>query len=196
MKQFSTLICAAVAAALLPGTRATADILDTDGWSWKATITFTGYPGGETLTNFPAMVVLGSDIIVGFDYADTLPNGADLRFSDSEGNEIPYEIDTWDTLCHSIVWVRVPELVDSNTYINVYWGNGGASTPAYTTDGSVWANGYVGVWHLSENDARDSSPYGNHGTAVGAVTGSTGVAGQPESSTGRAPILNAARTRV
>ena len=38
---------------------------DFSAWGRKAQITFSGYTGAETLTNFPALVVLGSGTISG-----------------------------------------------------------------------------------------------------------------------------------
>jgi hypothetical protein len=47
--------------------------------------------------------------------------------------------------------------------------------PAYTTNGAVWANGYIGVWHMNQVNAEDSTAnrttctgYGN-ATAAGRV---------------------------
>ena len=138
---------------------------DFSTWGKKAEITFSGYTGAETLTNFPALVVLGASTISGFDYADVKAGGADLRFADADGNEIPCEIDTWDPAGASHVWVRVPELIGASTAITAYWGNPGVAAEAYSTNGAVWANGYVGVWHLQKPNATDSTVYANHGTA-------------------------------
>ena len=70
-------------------------------------LTFSGYTTGETLTNFPALVNL-SPFVSGLCAA---PNGADLRFTDSDGSTvIPYEVEDWNTNGASVVWVRVPKL--------------------------------------------------------------------------------------
>ena len=66
---------------------APAQAVDFSSWQRKAQITFTGYnpPGGATtLTNFPALVVLSTNIS-GFDYSDfqSLTN-QDLRFTASD----------------------------------------------------------------------------------------------------------------
>jgi hypothetical protein len=148
---------------------------DFSSWGRTATIRFAGYNRPETLTNFPALVVLGTNIVSGFAYADFLsaPNG-DLRFADAtQTNELEYEIEKWDTNGTSFVWVRVPFLVDSNTTIRAYWMKGGTNAPAYATSGVAWTNGYVSVWHLAETTGTkeyDSTPQTNHGVVASGVT--------------------------
>ena len=108
----------AAAIVLVAGLSCLATAADFSSWGKKAEIAFSGYNGSETLTNFPALVVLGSDTVTGFAYADSPDGGADLRFADSTGTvELPYEIEQWNPSGKSYVWVRVPELVDANTSI-------------------------------------------------------------------------------
>jgi alpha-tubulin suppressor-like RCC1 family protein len=106
-------------------------------WTRSMQVTFTGYSGGETLPNFPALVKL-SEAIPGFHYADfASATSGDLRFSDESGTqELAYEIESWDTSGTSIVWVRVPALANSSTKIRAWWGN-----PAAVTSGSVPTSG-------------------------------------------------------
>ena len=148
-------------------------------WSNKAEITFSGYTGTETLTNFPALVVLGPGTIAGFAYDDCQDGGADIRFTDSTGTvELPYEIEQWNPAGDSLVWVRVPELVDADTSIWVYWGNPSVVQPAYATDGSAWDMTFAAVWHMNQPNCPDSSGNGNHATAVGAgVAAASGCVG-------------------
>ena len=119
---------------------------------YESEITFSGYNLGETLTNFPALVVLSTNIS-GFSYADFVSpeNGADLRFTSTNRSKIlNYEIESWDTNGISRVWVQIDKLA-SNTSIYAMWGNASWSTsPAYTTNGATWNADYEAVWHLSE----------------------------------------------
>lgn len=108
-------------------------------------IVFSGYVESETLTNFPALVRLSASR--GFDYAECASDGGDLRFSDAAGNLIPHEIDTWDPVGESLVWVKVP-LLEKDTAIVAHCGCDG--TPVAVTASEVWSNGYVGVWHLGK----------------------------------------------
>ena len=100
---------------------------------------------GETLTNFPALVKL-STAISGFSYSDfRLANGGDMMFTDSHGQVIPSEVDTWDDTGISLVWVSVPELTKGTT-IKMYYGNG--TNPAGIPV-AKWPD-YAGVWHVGE----------------------------------------------
>ena len=152
-------------------------------WICKMKITFPGYtnPEGEILTNFPALVTFSTNI-TGFSYSGfTLQNNAgDLRFVDSsETFMLNYEIEKWDIDGESHIWVQIPQLVDSNTYIWAYWGNNAvADVPAYTTNGAAWDSNYRGVVHLHETSGMhsDSSMYKNICTPKGGVAmNATGV---------------------
>jgi len=156
-------------------------------WQYKLQVTFSGYGRSATLTNFPALVALNTNIS-GFAYSKVSSGtGADLRFVDSSNNELNYEIDTWNTNGTSYVWVQVPTLSGTNTYVSAYFGNPSATVPSYTTNGSTWAN-YAGVWHLSENPAgsapqvKDSTANQNNGTSAGAMTSDDQVAGKVDGS--------------
>ncbi len=116
-------------------------------YSHKFTVAFSGAPE-TTLADFPVLVKVSANDISGFLYTDCLKeNGGDLRFSDSEGNLLASEVDTWDTTGVSLVWVKVPTL-SKNTTITAYYGN--AFAPSVDPK-PVWSNGYVGVWHLGES---------------------------------------------
>ena len=108
-------------------------------------ITFPGYAGTETLTDFPVLVRL-SAARNDFDYSKCiLSNGGDLRFSDAEGNLLASEVDTWDENGESLVWVKVPSF-NADTIITAHYG---CASPATVTASDVWSNGYLGVWHLN-----------------------------------------------
>ena len=67
-------------------------------------------------------------------------NGADLRFYDTLGSELKFEIENWNTNGTSHVWVQVPALTNSGT-VRALWGNPNVtSMPAYTTNGATWTN--------------------------------------------------------
>jgi autotransporter-associated beta strand protein len=145
--------------------------LDTNRYGFKMKIEFPGYDGTETLTNFPALVVF-NEALSNFHYgAFASLEGGDLRFTSSDGtNVLNYEVETWTTNGDSVVWVQVPEL-NTNTYIWAYGGNEKAVlAPPNTSDGSVWSEGYVGVWHMQDTSGLDSTAYGHHLTAVGGIT--------------------------
>ncbi|MDE3066326.1 MAG: DUF2341 domain-containing protein [Verrucomicrobiota bacterium] len=115
-------------------------------------VSFAGYHRAEILTNFPALVILSTNL-PGFSYRQfASPSGGDLRFTDGGGwRLIPHEIDEWDTNGTSAVWVNVPLLSSSTDCIWAYWGNPAAANPPfYTTNGAAWP-GFDLVWHLKEN---------------------------------------------
>ena len=127
--------------------------LDWTKYSHKFKVTFSGYAGSETLTDFPVLVKISESGISGFRYADCKRPGdadwrfLDLRFADESGNLLASEVDTWDTNGVSLVWVKVPSLTKA-TKITAYYGWDFA--PVVDDPKAVWANGYVGVWHLNE----------------------------------------------
>jgi hypothetical protein len=146
-------------------------------WSRKMPISFPGYGRSETLSGFPVLIRLGTNV-TGFTYGDVAsPWGWDLRFLDgTQSAELPYEIEDWNTNGVSLVWVRIPELAGSNSQIWAYWGSAAQTDrPACTTNGAVWSNAFAGVWHLGA-DVRDSTANHNDGVNYG-TTNAAGPAG-------------------
>jgi alpha-galactosidase len=141
--------------------------------------TFAGYTNAEALTNFPVLMVFGPNLSSkGFSYSQMASsNGWDLVFMNSDWTRpLNYEIEGWNTNGSSYVWVQVP-LLTSNAFIQAYWGDTNlASTPAAsTTNGSVWTNGYVSVWHLAKTggtpyDSTSNQTAGLVVTTYGAST--------------------------
>ncbi|HVM46736.1 MAG TPA: DUF2341 domain-containing protein [Candidatus Acidoferrum sp.] len=158
-------------------------------YTYKARITFAGYNRPETLVNFPALVRFGTNL-AGFAYGQMAsPTGGDLRFTDATGtNQIPHEIDEWNTSGTSSVWVQMPTLASTNDTIWAYWGNPGATTPlSWSTDGTVWvppfgaAGAYEVVYHLKESalpfeDSTQQHPATN-GVAPAQAAGIVGTGG-------------------
>ena len=165
-----------------------APTLNPGDYTYKMKISFAGYNRGETLVDFPALVEFGASLS-GFAYGQLAsPVGGDLRFTDASGtNQIPHEIDEWNTSGASPVWVQVPTLGSTNDYIWAYWGNPAATTPlAWCTNGTVWlplgsSTPYDVVYHLKEGalpfqDSTQQSPATN-GVAPAATPGVVGTGG-------------------
>lgn len=146
-------------------------------------IRFDGYTEAETLTDFPVLVRLGTQI-AGFSYGQFVaPDGSDLRFHDADRSELRYEVEKWDPLGESLVWVRVPRLA-AGTRIWAAWGlPAHVERPAYVTSGETWRNGFAGVYHLGEggSERSDSTGFLRHGTLVGGPVLAVGVAGSATS---------------
>ncbi|NLE68273.1 MAG: hypothetical protein GX608_12710 [Lentisphaerae bacterium] len=150
-------------------------------WQKRMPIEFSGYPADAgTLTNFPALVILSNTAAgVGFDYADFLsPPWDDLRFAAADKTTpLDFEVESWNPAGLSYVWVRIPELTN-NAVIHALWRRGGVIAPPCTNNGSVWSNGFAGVWHLAETSgpAMDSTSNGNNGvlSPAGVTRGTAG----------------------
>ena len=148
-------------------------------------ITFPGYAGSTTLTDFPVLVKLSAKLN-NFKYSDCkVANGGDLRFSLPDGTLLQSEVDTWDPNGTSLVWVKVPQF-NRHTKIVAHYG---CDTPATVTPASVWSAGYVGVWHLNESgvpmaeSSGVSTPFSTAGgsgivfAASGAIGGAVDFSG-------------------
>ncbi|MEM7391130.1 MAG: DUF2341 domain-containing protein, partial [Verrucomicrobiota bacterium] len=151
--------------------------LDLTRFSFNTRISFAGYVKGDTLRNFPALVILGTNV-PNFDYSQFAypTNGADLRFFDGgQSVELNYEIEEWNTNGLSYIWVQVPFLDDSNTCVYAFWGDASLThvPPVYTTNGATWSEGYEAVWHLNRTNATgrypDSTGKGHDGTPFNTV---------------------------
>ncbi len=140
-----------------------------NAWSHGARIAFPGYSGSETLANFPMLVRLDATNVPGFSYAQmAFANGADLRFTDANGVELSYEIESWNPSGTSLVWVRVPSLVKGGSII-AYWGNPTATattTPNSLSGLAMWLKAdalaltdgaTVSTWVDSSPNARNAT---------------------------------------
>ena len=179
MKKLFILAIGAMSACLLQ-----AAPLDVSGFARSFYIVVPPASVGEdvSLTDFPALVRL-STAIDGFSYSDfQQQNGADLAFTDTSGEVIPHEIDTWNESGESLVWVKVPTLA-RGTVIRCYYGNSSYSSAVAAT--SVWSD-FTGVWHMREASGTvadatghelDATPVGeNTAEMVAYPNGAVGVA--------------------
>ncbi|MBA57289.1 MAG: hypothetical protein CMK89_22810 [Pseudomonadales bacterium] len=103
------------------------------------------------------------------------PGAPDIRFVDSDGTtRLPYEIERWNQNAdEALVWVLVPQVDgDSNTdFITLQYDDAIDGTVSDGQDPAALWKDYVGVWHFAEaGEARDSSPFANHGLDVGGVS--------------------------
>lgn len=143
---------------------------------YESRITFNGYSRAETLTNFPALVLLGPNVFA-FDYGTfRAANGGDLRFLSSDGaTELNYEVEKWNPAGNSAVWVQVPRFTNGCSVI-ARWGSGSTNPPAYTTNGATWSSSYVGVWHVNSTTVTDSTAIPQNATA-NTATPTNGIIG-------------------
>ena len=165
-----------------------------DSWGYKAQVQFSGYSRTETLTNFPALVVLSNNCFSGFSYSQFKSGTNDLAFTaDAAGTmNLNYEIDTWNTNGSSYVWVQVPALVGNST-ITVWWSGVTNSAPASQTNGTTWDSGFHGVWHLKETSGAQADSTTNQKNSTSINVTSQGAAG---GSVGGADLFNASHYQV
>lgn len=126
------------------------------GWTRRAGIKVTGYQGDD-LADFPVLVSVSPSTIKRFSYSQCLPDGADLRFSDSQegGHELFYEVERWDSTGTSLIWVRLPNFKKGGVFY-MWWGNAKADPHEAAFSEATWNSGHLAVWHMNE-PARDSS---------------------------------------
>ena len=152
---------------------------------FKMQIQFSGYNRGETLTNFPALVVfsngMGGTSFTFTNYQFLSANGYDLRFTDStQSTNLNYEIEAWtNSYIPGGIRVGAGAALSSGCYIWAAWGNSSNTNQLpCTTNGAMWpTNAFVGVWHMGQSNTRDSTANRNNGSANGSVTNAVGVIG-------------------
>ena len=111
---------------------------------YRCEMTVDGYSGTSTLTDFPLLVRISPTAIDKFTYGDCAENGADISFTDADGNVLPHEVDTWNPDGESLVWVKISSMARGTKFF-FRWADQNHPTNNPT---AVWSN-YVGVWHFS-----------------------------------------------
>ena len=145
-----------------------------------ALFTVDGYTNSVPLSGFPVLVRIAANSPSGFFYTDlhSPANGADIAFVDTEGNGLPFEIDTWDPLGTSLIWVKLSTMTNRTQFV-MCWGS--ATSGKTVCNESPFAD-YVGVWHMSEasGSVADSTGHGLAAVPAGsaAATASGAVAGK------------------
>ena len=125
--------------------------------------------------NIPVLIRLHSG---NFNFSEAAADGADIRFAKSDTAFLPCEIERWDpVLQQAELWVKVDTVRgnDGTQFITMYWSNPGA--PGSSNGAAVFdtANGFSGVWHLSETSgqsAADATGNGVSGTFRGGLPNS------------------------
>lgn len=125
-----------------------------ENWHSRKKVTFNNKASSENLTNFPVLIRLDSSKI---DYSKTQDQGQDLRFVDSDGTLLSYEIEKWDESGESLVWVNVPQidLGSASDYVWVYYNNSAAS--AGVNASGTWNTNYKAVYHMKEDPSATCS---------------------------------------
>jgi hypothetical protein len=153
-----------------------------EGWDHRKLITVQSDLVDATLSNFPLLVVITSDV----DMHDAQNDGGDLRFTANDGTTLlPYYIKTWSggggggSAVTAICYVQIPTIdADTGATFYIYWSNAGASDAS--DSGTTWPAAYVGVWHMTTNGGNETDYSGNAKTLTqtgGTIPTTTGKLG-------------------
>ena len=185
MKKLLTLTVILV---LAPAGQATAQFPD---WKHSGSVFILTTPEGADLPasalieNFPLLIRLHKDF---FDFTQAKPNGDDLRFSSSQGESLPYQIDEWDAAQGvANLWVRVPKIQgNARQEIKLHWGKTDAKAESNGKAVFNDSNGYLSVWHMNGplHDAVGTLDSNDVGT-----TNSVGIIGQARHFAGKQGIF-------
>lgn len=153
-----------------------------DDWNYRRKITFDNTQTKlgvtpEALVNFPFLVKLENGVNI--DYSKTNNDGSDIRFIDSDGTALSYEIEEWNESGASYVWVKVPQIDEGNTdHIFVYYGNPTATDASESTN--VWNSDFLAVWHLKEpsGNVLDSTSNSKNGTPINVTRDLSSIVGK------------------
>ena len=108
----------------------------------------------ETAYNVPVAIQLTKS---NFEFAQANADGSDLRFTDANGNPLPYEIEHWTPNPGGDIWVLVPKIIagataaDKTNQIIMYWGNSEAQSLSNSEVVFTAEDGYIAVWHMIED---------------------------------------------
>ncbi|MBC7965524.1 MAG: DUF2341 domain-containing protein [Fuerstia sp.] len=127
-------------------------------------------PAAASVEGFPLLVRLHQDF---FDFSQAKTGGEDLRFSDSTGQPLAWQIEDWDSAKGvASVWVRIPTIKgNSRQEIKLHWGKPDAASESNGQAVFNESNGYLSVWHM--NDVVQDEV----GTLTSDDTGTTTTAG-------------------
>ena len=168
--------------------------LSTFSYSSKIYVNTTASGGyiSTNQTNYPMLVRLTK---ANFDFSKAKTNGADLRFADSTGALLSYEIERYDATNRlAEIWVLLPTVNANNNsqWFKMVWGK--PSATSLSSGAAVFnsTNNFGGVWHLKEvgnNTAggyADATPNANNGqgTAFTNTSDVTGMIGKGLTFTG------------
>jgi len=96
-------------------------IIDSMTFKYRRKITITEQSGSD-LADYQVLIELNS---TNFDFSHAQTNGEDIRFTDANGNLLPYWIEERDAVNKKAkVWVKVPSIpANSSVEIWMYYGN-------------------------------------------------------------------------
>lgn len=123
---------------------------------------------GTDQTNFPVLISVTLPSLKTVSNGGNVQNvnGYDIVFtSDAAGqNQLSHEIGSYNPITGAATfWVAIPTLSHTTDTTLFMWYGSSAVQVSQENKAGVWANGYVGVWHLT-SDSSDSSANEIHGS--------------------------------
>lgn len=159
--------------------------------------TSTGAAVSESVMSFPLLIRLSG---MNFDFGEARRDGADIRFLDTSGNTLAYQIERWDSdEAVAEIWVLIPRVLGDSrdNMVRMYWGN---QLAAPTSFGPSVFGDFSCVFHMSEDpnasaaQIDDDSGHDNSGTVQsqsGADPRGEGIAGSGLALSGGSVIATA-----
>lgn len=170
-------------------------------WSYQRAVflntTVQGTKTSSSISQFPVCIKLSGS---NFDFTQPSdPNGADIRFSLSDGTHLTYEKEYWNKASTTAaLWVLVPT-VQANVktqFIIMYWGSSSGVDRSSPSTVFNTGSGYFGVWHMTQATPNmlDATSNGDTGKAQNAPVAATGVVGQALTLNGSSQYLYGLKT--
>ncbi len=142
------------------------------GWGYYKPVTINNTGNSTALTDYQIKVTV--DHVSG----KMNSNFSDLRFTDTNGNQLSYWVESYVASTSATVWAKIPSVPAGGTAtVRMYYGNPSASDASdfdntFTKDYAD--SGLVALWHMDEGSSstvQDSSGTGNAGTRLDANSG-------------------------
>jgi len=115
---------------------------------------------GDDLTDYQVLIELNS---INFDFEHAQTNGEDVRFTDANGNLLPYWIEEWDSVNEKAkVWVKVPSIPANGTVeIWMYYGNSQLANESkgVNTFPEFWDGSFFEIYAPNASEPKISGNY-------------------------------------
>jgi biopolymer transport protein ExbB len=135
-------------------------------WSYRKSVTVDTSPTGINATGAIGRTVVLVRLHSGnFTFTDAMPNGADIRFVDTDNKTpLPFHIEHFDSgVGIATVWVAVPNLNGGEKHVIwLYFGN--KTAPVGADEKATYDPDYMAVYHFAEGPgtaSNDSSANAN-----------------------------------
>jgi hypothetical protein len=139
---------------------------DYAAWAHRAKLrmntTASGADVSGDVAGFPVLVRLTG---AGFAFSEAAPDGRDIRFSNSAGQPLPYQIERWHAAAKvAEIWVKV-DLVPGNSdkaFFRMHWGKASAADSSKGSAVFGASNGFAAAWHLGGTGDRPNAVAGGN----------------------------------